>query len=67
MPGTPVLPEAAHKYARFFFVETVAESHGLPLQESTTAGNEVRERMHCGAIRESVWFFQELVRQQARS
>ena len=41
----------------------MAESHGLILQESTTAGNEVRERMHCGAISESVWFFQELVLQ----
>ena len=62
MPGAPVLPEAVHKYARFFFVETVAERHGLLLQESTTAGNKVRERMHRGAIRESVWFFQELMR-----
>ena len=64
MPGVPVLPEAVHKYARFFFVEMVAERYSLFLQESTTAGNEVRERMHRGAIRESVWFFHELVRQQ---
>ena len=63
MPGTPVLPEAVHKYARFFFVETVAESHSLLLQVSTTAVNEIRERMHRGAIRKSVRFFQELVRQ----
>ena len=63
MPGAPVLPEAVHKYTRFFFVETVAESHSLLLQVSTTAVNEIRERMHRSAIRESVWFFQELVRQ----
>ena len=57
MPGTPVLSEAVYKYARFFFVETVAESHSLLLQVSTTAVNEIRERMHRGAIRKSVRFF----------
>ena len=54
MPGAPVRPEAIHKKARFCFVELVAEGHGLFLQERTTAGHEVRERRHCGAIRESV-------------
>ena len=41
MPSAPVLPEAAYKFTRFFFVETMAESHGLLLQESTAVGNEV--------------------------
>src|SRR5262249_30648280 len=63
MPGAPVLPEVIHKYARFFFVETVAERHSLLLQVSTTAVNEIRERMHRGTLRKSVRFFQELVRQ----
>ena len=62
MPGAPVFPETVHKYARFFFIEPVAESHSLLLQVSTTAGNKVNERMHGGAIREPVWFFQKLMR-----
>ena len=62
MPGTPVLPEAVHKDTRFFFVEMAAESQGLFLQESTTAGHKVYERLHRGAIRESVGFCQELLR-----
>jgi len=57
MPGAPVFPEAVHKYAWLFFVETVAESHGLLLQVSPPAINEVRERMHLGVIREFVWCF----------
>jgi hypothetical protein len=50
MPGAPGLPEAVHKEARLCFVELVTECHGLLLEVRTTAGNEVRERLHRGAI-----------------
>src|SRR4051812_5691854 len=63
MPGAPGLPEAVHKEARLCFVELVTECHGLLLEVRTTAGNAVRERLHRGAICESVRFFEELVRQ----
>ena len=39
----------------------MAEHHGLLLQESTTVGNKVRELMDRATIRESLWFFQELM------
>ena len=39
----------------------MAESLGLLLQESTTVGNKVRELMDRATIRESLWFFQELM------
>ena|SRR6185436_4797904 len=63
MPGAPVLPETVRKYTWLFFVETVAESHSLLLQVSTTTFDEVRKCMHRSAIRQSIRFFQELVRQ----
>src|SRR5262245_14213616 len=62
-PSAPVLPEAAHKHVWFFSVETVAESHGLLLQEHTTARYEGRERLHSGVLRKPVRCFHELLRQ----